>query len=78
MCPVFCQAFHGALNHTMELKFAILMVAACVCGSYRNSSKLREPYTENLGRPVEKEGNEKVFHVPLYMMQGHNEIIAGK
>ena len=77
MCLVICQAFHGALNHTMELKFGILMVAACVCGSYRNSSKLREPYTENLARPVEKGRNEKVFPVPLYM-QGHNEIIAGK
>ena len=77
MCPVFCQAFHGALNHTMEMKFRILMVAACVCGSYRNSSKLPEPYTENLARPVEKERNEKVFSVPHYI-QGHNEITAGK
>ena len=62
----------------MELKFGILMVAACVCASYRNSSKLHESYTENLAKSVEKERNEKVFPVPLYMMQGHNEIIAGK
>ena len=53
------------------------MVAACVCGSYRNSSKLPEPYTENLASAVEKERNEKVFSVPHYI-QGHNEIIAGK
>lgn len=51
------------------------MVAACVCGSYRNSSKLPQPYIENLARPVEK--NEKVFPVPLYL-QGHNEKITGK
>ena len=61
----------------MDLKFGLLMVAACVCGSYRNSSKLPEPYTENLARPVEKERNEKVFSVPHYI-QGHNEITAGK
>ena len=61
----------------MDLKFGLLMVAACVCGSYRNSSKLPEPYTENLASAVEKERNEKVFSVPHYI-QGHNEIIAGK
>ena len=61
----------------MDLKFGILILAACVCDGYMNSSKLREPYTENLARPVEKERNEKVFPVPPYV-QGHNEIIAGK
>ena len=77
MCHVICQAFHGPQNHTMDLKFWLLMVAACVCGRYRNSSKLPEPYTENLARPVEKERTEKVFPVPLFT-QGHNEIITGK
>ena len=61
----------------MNLKFGLLMVAACACGSYRNSSKLPEPYTENLARPLEKERNEKVFSV-LHYIQGHNEITAGK
>ena len=76
MCPVICQAFHGALNHMMDLKFGLLMMAACVCGNYRNSSKLPEPYTEKLAVPVEKERNEEVFSAPHYI-QDHNEIIAG-
>ena len=34
------------------------MVAACVCGSYRNSSTLPEPYQGHLKTPVEKEKND--------------------
>ena len=61
----------------MDLKFWLLMVAACVCGGYRNSSELPGAYTENLARPVEKERNEKVFPVP-HFIQGHNKMITGK
>ena len=65
---------HGALNSTMDTKILLLMVAACVCGSYRNSSTLPEPYQGHLKTPVEKEKNERAYHF------GHTyeEIITGK
>ena len=77
MCPVIRQAFHGALNRIMDIKFWLLMVAACVCGDYRNSNKLPEPYTENLAKPVEKARKERASPVPHYA-QGYKEIITGK
>ena len=77
ICTVIRQAFHGSLIHKMDRAFWLLMVAACVCGSYRNSSQLPEPYTENRARPVEKERKERASPVPHYV-QGYKEIITGK
>ena len=76
ICTVIRQAFHGSLNHKMDRTFWLLMVAACVCGSYRNSSQLPEPYTENLARSVGNERNERTFSVPHYVHE-YKEIISG-
>ena len=76
ICTVIRQALHGSLNHKMDRTFWLLMVAACVCGSYRNSSQLPEPYTENLARSVGNERNERAFSVPHYVHQ-YKEIISG-
>ena len=77
ICTVIRQAFHGSLNHKMDRTFWLLMVAACVCGSYRNSSQVPEPYTENLARSLGNERNERTFSVPHYV-HGYKEIISGK
>ena len=76
ICTVIRQALHGSLNHKMDRTFWLLMVAACVCGSYRNSSQLPEPYTENLARSVGNERNERSFSVPHYVHE-YKEIISG-
>ena len=76
ICTVIRQALHGSLNHKMDRTFWLLMVAACVCGSYRNSSQLPEPYTENLARSVGNERNERAFSVPHYVHE-YKEIISG-
>ena len=65
---------HGALNSTMDTKILLLMVAACVCGSYRNSSTILETYQGNLKTPVEKEKNERAYHFG----HAYEEIITGK
>ena len=68
------QALHGALNNTMDTKMFLLMVAACVWGSYNNSSELPEPYQGNLETAVKKEINERAYHLE----HGYEEIITGK
>ena len=75
---MYCNSsgVHGSLNHKMDRTFWLLMVAACVCGSYRNSSQLPEPYTENLARSVGNERNERAYSVPHYVHQ-YKEIISG-
>ena len=75
---MYCNSsgVHGSLNHKMDRTFWLLMVAACVCGSYRNSSQLPEPYTENLSRSVGNERNERAYSVPHYVHE-YKEIISG-
>ena len=61
----------------MDVKLWLLVVAACVSSSYRNSVKLPETYTNDLARPLGRERNERSFSVPQFI-HGYKEIRKGK
>ena len=68
---------YRALKRAMDQNILLLIIAACVCGSYRNISKHPEPYTENLAKAVDSQKNEMEYPIPPFL-QGHEAIIAGK
>ena len=61
----------------MYQNLLLLIIAACVCGSYRNISKHPEPYTENLAKAVDSQKNEMEYPIP-HLLQGYEAIITGK
>ena len=61
----------------MDQHLLLLIIAACVCGSYRNIRKHPEPYTENLAKAVDSQTNEMEYPIP-HFLQGYEAIIAGK
>ena len=60
----------------MDQNLLLLIIAACVCGGYRNISKRPEPYTENLAKAVDRQKNEMEYPIPQFL-QGYDSIITG-